>query len=176
MPNSISNIKKLLGKRGFSGPVFIKDNDGNIKIDPDDGLPLTLTNKAGLVRTGFYNVQVDVDDINFVAKIRIFSYLSKKDFLRKPEKPELIIEYLIDDSDEIIDSNNAVTRSGTFSSYFGKDVVKTAGNCEQWKAIQLVLSLDGTSKFQNRFPINFTSGFSIANNDDKITQLNIDNA
>lgn len=176
--NSIVSIKKLLGKKGFSGPVFVLDKDNLIKFDSDDGLPIVVTNRASTPKIGFYSVKANIDDAKFSAEIVISGYLSKKAFLLDLFNPETQFTCYVDDTNEVLNPDGSVLTPGTFSAYFAKDVVKTNGKCEQWKAIDLVLSLDGTAPFQMSFPVSFAEdkGFSIAGNNGKITQADINNA
>ena len=177
--NSITNIKKLLGKKGFSGPIFILDKNNLIKFDADDGLPLVAINKrTGIAETGFYSVQANINDSKFSAEIIISGYLSKKHFLVNTHKPETEFTFYVDDTNQVLNPDGSLLTAGTFSTYFAKDVVKTNGNREQWKAIDLVLSLDGTAPFQRHFPVSFAAdkGFSAQGNNGEITQNNINNA
>lgn len=166
------NIQKFLGKKGFSGSIFQTDPaTGSVAFDPDDNVtPLVYRKGNGSAITGFYSVRANIDDVEFSAKITISGYMSKKDFLRNPGRKAIQIIYFINNSDQVLNGDGTIATPGTFDTYFSKDVVKTSGNCEQWKAIDLVLALNGTKDFQASFPVNFTSGFSTSS----ITQSNID--
>lgn len=172
-------IQKFLNKKGFSGPVFLLSPTGTFLTDPDDGLPIYMTNRAGTQVTGFYIVKAIIDDINFTAQVQIYGYAPKKrsgqnltakqNFLLNPNSPDITFHYVVNNNDQVVDELGVITTPGTYDTFFAKDVVKTAGNCEQWKAIDLVLSLDGTKTFQAAYPYSF-SRFSTA----QITQANID--
>lgn len=166
-------IQKLLGKKGFSGPLFdINPANGSVMLDDDGVTVIYKKRKDGTNYNAFYSVQADIDDVYFLADITIKGWKSKSDFLKK-RAPLVNIIYHINDSDEILDEDNKIVTPGTYSTYFAKDVVKTNGNCEQWKAIEFALSLTGAASYQASFPVSFASseGFSTS----QITQTNIDN-
>jgi len=164
-------IKKLQGFKGIVGPIFL--TNGNVPLRDDDGQILYMKNKRDVPITGFYTVKADIDGSLFKAVLIIQGFKSKISFLRH-ENPIVTIKYDINDAAEILDSNDAVATPGTFSQYFAKDVVKVAGNWEQSSAIDLVLSLTGSSIFQQNFPVSFSSveGFSVGT----ITLTNINDA
>lgn len=178
----VYNIQKFLGKKGFSGPVFQLSANGTFQVDLDDNLPIFAKNRAGELLVGFYSVKAIIDDVNFTARIEISGYApikqagqklnGKQNFLLHPNSPTYGFSYNISNVDQIVNESGVITTPGTYDTFFAKDVVKTAGNCEQWKAIDLILSLDGTKTLQTSYPYSFLTNFSAAN----ITQSNIDAA
>ena len=174
------NLQKFLGKKGIAGPIFALSSTGAFQTDLDDNLPIFAKNRAGELLTGFYSVKAIVDDVNFTARIEINGYApfkragkkltGKQNFLLNPNAPTYSFSYSISNADQIVDGSGAITTPGKYDTFFAKDVVKTAGNCEQWKAIDLILSFNGTSQFQTSHPYSFLTDFSSAN----ITQSNID--
>jgi len=181
------NIERFLGKKGFSGPLFAVDNrTGTPMIDESDNSHLYIENKLGLV-DGFYSVRASVDDVKFTAKIVISAYAPARNLNRKgklgfllyPNSPLYTINYTVDNSDQNTDILGNIVTPGTFDTYFAKSVVKVSGSCEQWSAINLVLGMNGTSKFQENFPVDFTqlmpdntTRYFVA---DSVTKNNIDN-
>lgn len=166
-------IQKLLGKKGFSGPIFLVNQANGMPMRDDDDSVLYMTKRNGTQITGFYSVKADVSGDLFTARLAISGFKSKIDFLLR-KSPLVKIVYNVDDIGEVLDSDGAIVTPGTFSTYFSTDVVKVAGKCEQWSAIDLVLSLTGSASFQSVFPVSFASseGFNTAS----ITQANINTA
>lgn len=169
--NNTNIIQKYLGKRGLQGPIFLIDSlTGTPLLDDDTSEPIVIT-KSGTPVDGFYSAQAIVDNSTFSAKIVVSGWRSRTKFLRNPTSPQLSFTYIVDDSDEVLDESSNVVTPGTFSTYFDRDVVKTANNYEQLSALNLLLTLTGSSPFQITFPVSFAS-FSLV----LITQTNINSA
>ena len=159
----------FLGIKGISGPIYRLDYTTNTPYIGDDGAFVVLDSN------GFYRVQIEkLDQVKKTATILITPYSSKRKFIRNPEKSTyggFVLSYIVTNKDEIVDGSQNVTTPGTFDTYFALSVVRGNNTSEHDRARDFVLSLNGTSRLQETFPINFSS-MSV----DSITQTNIDNA
>ena len=107
-------------------------------------------------------------------KIKVRAFQSKKKFIRNPNDSaygSFVITFYVNNNDQVLDGSNNILTTGTFDTYFGKDVIRGNNTCESDQARNFVLSLNGSSPFQVTFPINF-SAMTV----DNITQNNINNA
>ena len=160
----------FLGLTGIVGPVYRVDPSSNSPLlDDSTGLPVVLD------ASGFYFVRVrDFDLVSQRCKLEIIPYQSRAKFIKNPGKSSyggFSISYVIDNRDQVLDGGGNLVTAGTFSTYFSLDSIRGNNKSEYDRAIELVMTLNGTSVFQNTFPVNFST-MSTSN----INQNQINNA
>ena len=159
----VHNIQRFLAKKGIEGPIFLIDPSTGTPLTDTDGSQLYLSNQNGVRQNGFYSVRAYVDDVKFTADITVNGWAPKRGVYSTGKiafllgvSPIVTFRYTVTNDDQVKDDTGTITTQGTFDRYFSKDVVKTAGNCEQWSAITMLLAMNGYSRFQTSFPVDFT--------------------
>jgi hypothetical protein len=161
------SYQKFLGAVGLIGPIYSLDNSTNTPLlDDTTGLPVVM------ITSGFYHVRVnEISFIDRTCTLQIDAYKSKKNFILKYRRPIYSITYYVSDIDQILDGSGNVTSAGKFTSFLDRSIVRLKNNSELDCALNMILSLNGSSQFQVTFPVDFT-----VMSQGSITQSNIDNS